>query len=181
LITSDSQSFILSVEQSPKSSHFNDLIVVPLRDLRAQQMLLIDHPKPEKYALMVSLTEEKSQVLAVGQVHGPAFGRKFSDLKQLRLPGHTVQRFDVVESYNLVLAACFSESDESEEVPCLLLIDIQTTKILQKITYAPREYPSAVSWHTFDGIGEATPKLKVYVGSSLMADTQNGETESYSP
>ena len=34
---------------------------------------------------------------------------------QLRLPGHTVQRFEVVEAFNMVLAACFSEDDESEE------------------------------------------------------------------
>lgn len=38
-----------------------------------------------------------------------------------------------------------------------------------------------MAWHTFDGVGEATPKLKVYVGTSLMADKENGETESYSP
>ena len=35
LLTSDSASFILSVDKSPKSGHFNDLIVLPLRDTRA--------------------------------------------------------------------------------------------------------------------------------------------------
>lgn len=92
-----------------------------------------------------------------------------------------MQRFEVVESYNLVIAVCFSESDESEEVPCVLVTDMQTKKILQKITYADKEYPSAVAWHTFDGVGESSPKLKVYVGTSRMADTAAGETESYSP
>ena len=63
----------------------------------------------------------------------------------------------------------------------MLVIDTQTKKVLQRITYAPREYPSAIAWHTFDGVGEASPKLKVYVGTSCMADTANGETVSYSP
>ena len=31
LLTSDSQSFILSVDSSPKSGNFNDLLVVPMR------------------------------------------------------------------------------------------------------------------------------------------------------
>ena len=31
LLTSDSQSFILSVDSSPKSGHFNDILVVPIR------------------------------------------------------------------------------------------------------------------------------------------------------
>ena len=112
---------------------------------------------------------------------GPPFGRRFNDSKQLRLPGHTVQRFEVVEAFNLVIAACFSESDETNEQPCVLVCDMQTTKVFQKITFKPREYPSAVSWHTFDGVGESTAKLKVYIGTSLMADKANGEIESYSP
>jgi len=97
------------------------------------------------------------------------------------LPGHTVQRIEVIESYNLVLAACFSEDDSSEEKPCVLAIDIVTAKILQKIEFKAREYPSALSWHTFDGVGESSPKLKVYVGTSLMANKEEGEVESYSP
>ena len=60
-------------------------------------------------------SDDVQQVLSVGQVSGPAFGRRFNDSMQLRLPGHTVQRFEVVEAFNMVLAACFSEDDESEE------------------------------------------------------------------
>ncbi len=81
----------------------------------------------------------------------------------------------------MVLAACFSENDDSDEKPCVLAIDTGTRKILQKISFKPREYPSALSWHTFDGVGEAEPKLKVYIGASLMADKEAGEVESYSP
>ena len=92
-----------------------------------------------------------------------------------------MQRFEVVESYNLVIVACFSEKDESGESPCVLVIDTVTTKTLQQISYKPLEYPSAISWHTFDGVGEATPKLKVYIGTSLMPNKEDGETESYSP
>lgn len=66
LITSDSQSFILSTEKSPKSGHFNDLIVVPLKHLRAQQMLILDVHRPEKFALIVSLSDDKKHILAVG-------------------------------------------------------------------------------------------------------------------
>ena len=73
---------------------------------------------------------ELEQVLSVGQLQGPPFGRRFSDQKKVRLPGHTVQRFAVIESYNLIVAACFSESDESNERPSLLVIDLQTTKVL---------------------------------------------------
>ena len=62
-----------------------------------------------------------------------------------------------------------------------MAIDTGTRKILQKIEFKPREYPSALSWHTFDGVGEAEPKLKVYLGTSLMADKEAGEVESYSP
>ena len=93
-----------------------------------------------------------------------------------------MQRFEVVEAFNLVVAACFSESNESDEQPCLLVIDIQTTKILQRISYAAREYPSAVACHTFSGIGEDNGlKLKVYVGTSRMPDLETGEIQSYSP
>ena len=68
-----------------------------------------------------------------------------------------MQRFAVIESFNLIVAACFGDSDsiDSSEKPCLLVIDLQTTKVLQKIHFAEREYPSAVTWHTFDGMGEA--------------------------
>ena len=54
LLTSDSQSFILSVDTSPKSGHFNDLLVVPMRQ-RATQMLLVkdDGDSKKLYALTV--------------------------------------------------------------------------------------------------------------------------------
>ena len=41
LLTSDSSSFLLSVDTSQKSGKFNDILVVPLRQ-RVSQMLIID-------------------------------------------------------------------------------------------------------------------------------------------
>lgn len=70
----------------------------------------------------------------------------------MHLVGHTVQRFEVIEDFNLVVVACFSENDESEESPCVLVLDTVTTKILQKISFKPLEYPSAIAWHNF-GVG----------------------------
>lgn len=63
----------------------------------------------------------------------------------------------------------------------MILADTITEKVLQKAHFKPLEYPSALGWHTFDGIGEATPLLKVYVGLSKMPNKTEGETESYSP
>jgi len=87
----------------------------------------------------------------------------------------------VIESYYLVLAACFSEREDCGERPCLLVLDLVTGKILQRVTFKEREYPSAIAWHVFESAKESPPQLKVYVGASLMANTQEGETESYSP
>ena len=87
----------------------------------------------------------------------------------------------MIESYNLIIAACFSDSDESDEAPCVLVIDLCTTKILQEIKYKPLEYPSAISWHSFGAFGDDPAKLKVYIGTSVMPSKESGENESYSP
>ena len=60
LLTSDSKSYILSVDYSAKSGHFKDLIVVPMRQ-RAQQLLLLDaatDDSPKRNGLMVGETSD---------------------------------------------------------------------------------------------------------------------------
>ena len=69
LLTSDTHSFMLSVDQSLKSGHFNDLIVVPIQT-RAENMLLIDNDMTsgKSSALLVGMNEDNGyeQTLCVG-------------------------------------------------------------------------------------------------------------------
>ena len=84
LLTSDSQSYLLSVDLSPKSGHFNDLLVVPMRK-RATQMIIVDdetRSDGKLHAIMVGdLGGEETcmQILCVGQLQGPTFGKRFND------------------------------------------------------------------------------------------------------
>ena len=117
----------------------------------------------------------------------------------IRLQGHTVQRIEVVEEFNLVIAACFNEEEEAAtdqtgedglverenetDAACLLVIDLLTGKTLQKLAFAENEYPSAIAVKVFDrkkgGVNER--QLKVYVGASQLVETETGKSQYYSP
>jgi hypothetical protein len=47
-------------------------------------------------------------------VKGPNFGEYTSQTKTIKLAGHTVQKFEIVEEYNLIFCACFSDGDKDE-------------------------------------------------------------------
>lgn len=57
LLTSDSESFMLTVDTSPKSNNFNDLLVIPIRQ-RANQLLMMEGSS--QYAIMVGDLDEDS-------------------------------------------------------------------------------------------------------------------------
>jgi len=68
-------------------------------------------------------------------------------------------------------------------VSCLLVIDRQTGKTLQQITYKSNEYPSALATHFVAGLSSfEESKLMVYVGVSSMRSTDEvDKQEFYSP
>ena len=82
----------------------NDLIVISLKD-RIEAMTLVN----EKRVCLAVNGDDNS--LKVGMLQGPDFGKKFQQSKVINIKGHTVQRIEVVEEFNLVIAACFNEED----------------------------------------------------------------------
>lgn len=60
LLTSDSQSHLISVDTSAKSGNFNDLLVVPLRQRATQMLLVKDESDPENRSYALSVGDAES-------------------------------------------------------------------------------------------------------------------------
>ena len=52
--------------------------------------------------------------MKIGIMRGPSFGESSSQTKIINLKGHTVQKFEVIEEFNLILAICFSDIDRDD-------------------------------------------------------------------